>query len=157
MRHVIFQQATEYPVAFLIKQPALNQKLLQEHYVTPLVNQGIQPNQVIGFSLAYNDSGKCPATLQKQYLSKLLPALDSLKVTTLVVADSAYFKTLTKQRKAEPHYGYVLPCAIAGFEHMSVILIPNYQSLFYNPALQDKVDVGHIGYPSEGHIPSARA
>jgi DNA polymerase-1 len=142
MRHVIFQQATEYPVAFLIKQSALNQKLLQEHYVTPLVNQGIQPNQVIGFSLAYNDSGKCPATLQKQYLSKLLPALDSLKVTTLVVADSAYFKTLTKQRKAEPHYGYVLPCAIAGFEHMSVILIPNYQSLFYNPALQDKVDVG---------------
>lgn len=142
MRHVIFQQATDYPVAFLIKQSALNQKLLQEHYVTPLVNQGIQANQVIGFSLAYNDSGKCPAALQKQYLSKLLPALDSLKVTTLVVADSAYFKTLTKQRKAEPHYGYVLPCAIAGFEHISVILIPNYQGLFYNPALQAKIDIG---------------
>jgi len=60
----------------------------------------------------------------------------------LLVADGNYFKVLTKERKAEPHHGYIKKCKIDGYEHLDVILIPNYQALFHNPAVQDKIEMG---------------
>lgn len=80
-------------------------------------------------------------SLIKDYLAKLLLGLSEIGVTVLYVTDSNYFKALTKQAKAEPHMGYVLPCAVSGFEHMRVILGINYQALIYNPDLQDKLDL----------------
>jgi DNA polymerase-1 len=142
MRHVIFQpsQTGTYKTALLIKESALNQRALHEHYVSPLQQQGVSPDQIIAFSLAYQNN-KAPASLQKSYLGTLLKSLDCLGVQMLFVADSAYFKTLTKQRKAEPHYGYALPCAVSGYEHLQVVLTANYQGLFYNPELQTKIDL----------------
>src|SRR5690606_30598423 len=75
------------------------------------------------------------------YLAKLLPALTGIGVTALLVTDSAYFKVLTNERKAEPHHGYALPCKIKGYEHVKVILSLNYQALIYNPDLQSKLDL----------------
>lgn len=94
---------------------------------------GITGEDLIAFSLAYNESGKAPVKLIKDYLNTLLQALDSLGVKTLYCADANYFKVLAGQRKAEPHIGVVLPCNIEGFEHMSVVLGVNHASLFYNP------------------------
>ena len=142
MRHVLFEESDKYPLAILIKTSALHQLRMEQHYVDPLVSQGVSKGDLIGFSLEYNSAGKAPAKLQKEYLAKLLPALDSLGTTTLLVADGGYFKTLTKVRKVDPHYGYVMPCALAGFEHFNVILLPNYQGLVYNPDLQKKIDLG---------------
>jgi DNA polymerase-1 len=142
MRHLIFEEAASYPVALLIKGSSFNKSALVTNYTFPLQERGIQPNQVIGFTLEYNEVGKAPASFIKAYLDKLLPALDSLGVKMLYVADGAYFKTLTKMTKAEPHHGYVLPCAIKGFEHMQVVLGINHQALIYNPELQNKLDMG---------------
>lgn len=141
MRHLIFEEAASYPVALLIKGSSFNKSALVTNYTFPLTERGIAPNQVIGFTLEYNEAGKAPVAFIKAYLDKLLPALDSLGVKMLYVADSAYFKTLTKMTKAEPHHGYVLPCAIKGFEHMSVVLGINHQALIYNPELQKKLDM----------------
>lgn len=141
MRHLIFGEATHYPIALLIKASCFTQHDLVSNYLVPLNRAGIASDQVIGFSLTYNEAGKAPVGFQKDYLAHLLPALDRLGVKTLYCCDAPYFKTLTRQTKAEPSYGYVLPCKIKGYEHMQVILGMNHQALIYNPELQSRLDL----------------
>ena len=151
MRHLLFEEANSYSIAVLVKATAFKQQELLSNYVDPLVKLGLSKSSIIGFTLDNDESGKTPAKFVKEYLNNLLPALDSLGVTYLYVADSTYFKTLTKQSKADPHHGYVLPCQIKGYEHMHVVLGLNYQALIYNPDLQAKLDMGlaklasHVG------------
>lgn len=133
MHHVKWNDGP-YTTAILIKRLALKSMELDKHYV-----QKIGRSDVIGFSLDYGDKKKPTATTIKKYLASLLPALDSLGITTLYCADGEYFKKLTKQTKAEPHLGYVLPCKIGGYEHMSVVYGVNYQSLFFDPKNKEKL------------------
>ena len=143
MRHILFDQgSTSFPVAVLVKRTSFNHVELQNNYITPLGNLGIPAKDVIAFTLSYNEVGKAPAGHIKDYLAKLLPALDSLGVKHLYVTDSSYFKVLAGQAKAEPHHGYAMPCKVKGFEHMHVVLGINYQALIYNPDLQAKLDLG---------------
>lgn len=156
MKHIIFDkpstptgQRTAYKVAILIKDNAFNQSDLQRYYVNPIAATNLimqQPdltlNNIIAFNLKYNEHGKAPVKLIKSHLTTVLQGLQTIGVKTVLVADVAYFKTLTKLRKAEPHYGYVKPCMFPGGEGIDVVLVPNYKQLFYNPALQDKVDMG---------------
>lgn len=143
MRHLLFDEAsTTFSVAVLVKRTSFNKQELLSNYVTLLGNLGVAAKDVIAFTLSYNEVGKAPAGFIKEYLAKLLPALDSLGVKHLYVADSSYFKALAGQVKAEPHHGYALPCKVKGFEHMHVVLGINYQALIYNPDLQAKLDLG---------------
>lgn len=141
MRHIIFEEANSYSIALLIKPSAFNKQELIKNYVTPLNSSGVKSSDVIAFTVDYNDVGKAPAKFIKEYLDKLLPALDSLGVKTLYVADAGYFKVLTSQARADPHFGYVLPCKIKGYEHMNVVLGLNHTALIYNPDLQAKLDM----------------
>lgn len=139
MRHHTFSQADTYPVSILLNPSAFNKLAITRTYVEPLQKLGIQ-DDVIAFTLNTGEKGKPSAKEIKAYLAELLPALDSIGTKTLYVTDSTYFKTLVKRPKAAPFAGYVLPCAIEGYEHMSVVLGINYQQLVYNPDLQDKLD-----------------
>jgi DNA polymerase-1 len=139
MRHIVFEQSDSYPTALLMKSSAFNKQELLNNYVTPLISSGVESDSVIAFTLKYDDNGKAPAKFIKEYLDSLLPELQSLGVSNLYVADSSYFKILTKQPKAEPHFGYVLPCKIKGYESMNVVLGLNYQALIFNPSLQAKL------------------
>lgn len=141
MRHIQFESSTRHSVALLVKGTAFKQHELEANYVNPLISLGIPRAEMIAFTLDYDENGKAPVTHIKSYLGKLLPALDSLGVQTLYVTDAAFFKTLTKQGKADPHFGYVLPCKMEGFEHLKVVLGLNYQQLIYNPDLQAKLDL----------------
>jgi DNA polymerase-1 len=143
MRHIIFEESPTgtYPVALLIKASSFNQFELARNYMEPLNVLGVPSQDVIAFSLSYNEAGKAPVKHIKEYLAKLLPALDGLKVTHLYVADSNYFKALAGQPKADPHFGYVLPCKVKGYEHMNVVLGLNHSALIYNPDLQAKLDM----------------
>jgi DNA polymerase-1 len=141
MRHVLFAEAATYKVALLIKTTGLKKPDMVRHYTDPLNTLGVPNTDLIGFSLSYNEVGKATAAFIKGYLDKLLPALQGLGTEYLYVADANYFKVLTKVPKADPHFGYVLPCKIKGFEHMNVVLGVNYSSLFYNPELQAKLDM----------------
>lgn len=142
MKHHLFAESSSYPIAVLIKHTSFNKQEIVNSYLDPLAQRGVSSADVIAFTLAYNEAGKAPAAFIKEYLGKLLPALDSLGTKHLYVADSGYFKVLTGQVKAEPHHGYALPCKIKGYEHMHVVLGINYQALIYNPDLKDKLDLG---------------
>lgn len=151
MKHEQFDvDQKTYNTAILIRTTSLKKPEIIKHYITPLAAAGVEPTNIISFSLAYNDKGKCPISLVQPYLEQLLKTLESFKVKTLFVADVTYFKRLTKTRKAEPHFGCVLSCKIENYEHMKVILTVSYKTLFYNPAIQSRLDlsiktlVGHI-------------
>jgi DNA polymerase-1 len=139
MRHHIYIQEDTYDIAILMKNSSFNKGEIKSNYIDPLVSKGVPENSLIAFTLEYNQDGKAPVKHIKEYLEKLLPVLEDIQTKYLYVTDSSYFKTLTGQAKADPHHGYVLPCKIKGYEHMSVVLGLNYQQLIYNPVLQDKL------------------
>jgi DNA polymerase-1 len=141
MRYITNTNAQSFTTAVLIKDAALRKPNLDQYVFTPLGLRDVDTDHMLSAGLKYDDPKKVKASTQKQWLADLLPDLDSLGITTLLVCDSNYFKTLTKERKAEPHYGYVVPCAVDGFEHFNVVLAPNYQSLFYSPENQSKLDL----------------
>lgn len=139
MRHHIFEEASAYNIAVLMKATAFNKQELLSTYIRPLNVLGVPSKEIIAFTLEYDDTGKAPVKFIKAYIDKLLSALDSIGVKYLYVTDSSYFKVLAGQTKADPHFGYVLPCKIKGYEHMEVVLGTNYQQLIYNPDLKSKV------------------
>lgn len=141
MRHIIFDEAETYKVAVLIKTASFNKQALIQNYVEPLKQLGIPSDQVIGFNLKYNETGKAPVPFIKEYVDELLPVLKELGVNYLYCADAAYFKYLTKNQKADPHIGYVFPCKLKGYEHLQIILGVNHQALIYNPDLQSKLSL----------------
>jgi DNA polymerase-1 len=130
MNHISFVNKDSYTTALLIKDTSFNSKEIQANY--PLDWQ-----DTICFSLTY-ENGKAPVKLIKEALGSVLKACKHLGVTTLFVADTNYFKTLVKVTKAEPLYGSICDCALGNFK---VILAPNWQALFYNPAVQSKIDL----------------
>lgn len=141
MKHIQTSQTTnQLKIAILIKESSLNQESVLRHYIDPLVKLGIDKESIITFSLDYFNN-KVTTTQAKKYLTKLLPALKSLGITTLLVASSEYFKQLCKLTKVESSYGYVLPCIIKGYEEFNCILSINYQALFYDNKLQNKIDL----------------
>ena len=142
MKHHVFVESNSYPVAILLKHTSFNKQEIIANYTAKLNELGIPSNELIAFTLSYNDSGKAPAGFIKEYLVNLLKGLDSLQTQYLYVTDAAYFKVLVGVTKAEPHWGYVLPCKIKGYEHMKVVLGINYQQLIYNPDLRTKLNQG---------------
>ena len=142
MRHILFGSGHQRPVTILLKETAFREKDIREHYIQHLVKCGIREDLVSAFTLEFNASGKASATLMKDYLAELMPILREQGTKYIYVTDSGYFKVLTKQQKAEPHLGYVLPCALKGYEDMNIVLGVNHQALFYKPDLEAKLELG---------------
>lgn len=143
MRHMFFvphPNLEKLTTAILIKDSSFNQREIQNHYIASLVIDGMAMDEIIAFTLEYDTVKKCKAGTAKSYLATLLPELDKLGITNLYCADPNYFKILTKQTKTAAYHGYVLKCALPGYEHMNVVLGTNYQALVYDPSLSSKLD-----------------
>jgi Schitoviridae DNA polymerase len=140
MRHIVYDSASDtYPIALLVKGTSFNGHEIDQAYVQALEAEGINRNDIIVVALEYNDKGKAPVKFIKEYLEQLMPALESVGVKQLFCADANYFKVLAKQRKAEPHLGYVLKCGIKDYEHMDIVLGINHKALIHNPAQEPKL------------------
>lgn len=142
MHHHQFIQADTYQVAILSKLTAFDKDAMRRHYVDRMAALGVPEEAMIAFTLNYNNVGKAPVAYIKDYLDVLMPVLQDLQTKYLYVTDGAYFKVLTNEKKSDVHQGYVLPCAIKGYEHMHVVMGMNYQQLMYNPALSEKLAFG---------------
>lgn len=127
MKHLLFHDKPK--VAILIKDSYFNRKDIEQYYVKPL---GLA---CMAFSLYYEPTNKVSATKAKEYLKRILPSIKQQGITYLYVADSTYFKQLTKEKKSEINLGYVLPCKLTGYEHIHVIYGINYAQLMYNQSM----------------------
>ena len=137
MKHILFgSNIDDVQVAILIKDTALNELKMLRFYTQPCE---LESRNFIGFSLDYGGSKKVKASVAKDYIQELLPEIDEIGINTLLVCDGDYFKKLTKLPKTEPHHGYVCPCKIDGYEHMNIILCPNYNAIIHNPDISIKI------------------
>lgn len=127
MNHLLFHDKPK--VAILIKDSYFNRKDIEQYYVKPL---GFP---CMAFSLYYEPTNKVSATKAKECLKRILPSIKQQGITYLYVADSTYFKQLTKEKKSEINLGYVLPCKLTGYEHLHVIYGINYAQLMYNQSM----------------------
>jgi len=141
MRHILFGDSSDnLSIALLIKESSFKMQPLYDTYVKP-IESDISKDQIVAFTLKYDDAKKVKVSTIKEYLATLLKSIEHLGIDTILVADGNYFKVLTGERKAEPHFGYVKSCKLPGYEHIKVILSSNYQAVFYNPVVQEKIDM----------------
>lgn len=139
MRYLTFSpdQFSAYKICFLV--PDLQEKEIVNCYIDPYLAG--EEAHVIAYNLVKGPK-KTPASIQKEYLAmQLLPMLRELEVEYLVVCDSEYFRTLTKNQGAEANLGYVLGSQgsykddngeVHSFEGFKVLYCPNYRAVFHD-------------------------
>ncbi len=126
----------------LIKEDAVIDTELFKHYVKPLEDKGLNVNEIAAHGLLY-ENNKVNASLGKNYLRMLKPKLEKLtELKYLIVADTSYFKWLTKNTKVTNCYGETFQGQLEGYEDYKIVLIPNHKSLFFNPNNQELIDEG---------------
>lgn len=120
--------------AILIKESASKASSVLAGYM-PYLAQEVIP--LIGVApLYFTPANKVSVKDATSYLKELLPLLYVQGVRVLYVADSAYFKILSGEKKTDPWRGYALPCKLAGFEEFQVVLGYNHNVLFHNPSYE---------------------
>lgn len=134
MQHLTFTEdmSRSFPLCFLV--PVIRKDEIKKEYIDPF---GVPEEEVIVLGLHYSQNKKkTPAAEIKEYItSELIPTFEEMGVEYLVVADSDYFKILTKESKVDVNLGYVLDCAYGPWK---VAYIPNFRQIFYDP---DKVRI----------------
>jgi DNA polymerase-1 len=130
-----------YDLAILIKNKAMIERELITHYIQPLEDLGIARKQVVALSLEMSDTNKVTAQEAKECLANIGSYCKQKGIRHVLVADAFYFKTACKVKKAEPHYGYVLPAPLIS-PGVQATLSVNYQQLFYNPSLKSRLVMG---------------
>lgn len=156
MKHFEFsKQFSHSEVAILIKPMQFKAIEIAQHYVNTLIHAKVSADNIAAWSLDYPQN-KATVSTQKKHLDRLLPVLDKQGCKLILCADANYFKTLTKQRKADPHFGYVLDCDYKEYTHIKVCYVPNYAGFIYNDALKEKLTLSMcaaIDYLNGTYIP----
>jgi len=135
----------------LIKDDSLKTGEISNHYLSKLMKEGVLPGSVLTLPLMYNTSTKILAKTAKAYLDKLIVKIPKT-VTKIVIADSNYFKIITKKAKVSDYYGAVLNGAYPGYEKYDCVYVPNYKSLFKQPENIRLIDAGIKALTSNGPI-----
>lgn len=135
MRYLTFGavEAARYRICFLV--PHLHKADIERFYIAPHLAD--LREDILAYNLLKGEK-KTPVKVQREYLGNLLPILQGLGVTHLVVTDGDYFRTLTRATSTESGMGYVLDSAELREASLpegafKVIYCPSYRAVFYNP------------------------
>lgn len=132
MESILFgEDPTTVDTVILIKNSALNFRSIESYYVKPLEELGINRKRLSAVSLHYSSDNKIKAKEAKIYINYLLENIPET-ITTLVVADSNYFKYITNKQKVTNCRGYIYKCVVPKYTHLDVILSVNYNAVFHN-------------------------
>lgn len=128
MQYHAWADKPQYPVAILV--PKIKKDEIKREYLDPY---GLDPENVIVISLHQSKTKKkTPASEMKEYISsEIVPVLNDLGVSYVLVGDSEYYKVFTKQTKAELMLGYVVDSAYGDWH---TVYVPNYQGVWRDPA-----------------------
>lgn len=131
----------EITTIILIKSNAMDTSNLMDYYIKPLEERGIDRQQISVKKLIYNNPKKVTAKVGHAWLEKLLQEIPET-VTQLVVADSNYYKWLSKTTKISSQYGVRSKAKFTGYTKFDIVYVPNYNSLFKQPENIDLITVG---------------
>jgi len=127
--------------AILIKDDAINFQSLNDYYYKPLTELGIHKEHTETYKLIYDNPKKVTAKVGKAWLAKILEELPTT-ITNLVIADSNYYKWVTKATKVSKNYGISVMGQLEGYEDFRCVYVPNYKSLYKQPENQQLIDLG---------------
>lgn len=140
MKHIVYDTAADtYPLAILVKEAAFNAHEIDRAYIQPLESHGVDRNDIIVVAVPYNSVGKAPVSFVRERLEQIMTGLASVGTRHILCADANYFKILAKEKKADPHLGYCLPCGLEDYDHISVVLGINHKALIHNPSNEPKL------------------
>lgn len=130
LRYSDVEQAT-YPVCFLV--PVIRRDDIRKAYIEPF---GLDPDEVLVMDLHYDQSAKkTPIKEMRRFVEEeLIHILEDVGVRYIAVADGDYFKVLTGTQKVDASVGYVLDCRFGKPGQIKVVYVPNYKTIFYDPA-----------------------
>lgn len=140
MRSLYLGDQQQAKTAVLIKEASFNESDLMKHYFEPLLAQGVSIDTLCAYSLCYGGKKKPTAKHAKAYMMDVLQECKDNGITSLLVADTDYFKKLAKVASVAKCHGEVVQCEIEGFEDIGMVLVANYAGLYYNPDLKVKID-----------------
>ncbi len=141
MLYIPYNKDNKFKVAILIKTAALSKDDIHNFYIIPNESK-IPSKDYLALELEYDTPKKCSAATSLKHLeNEIFPVLVANSITDILVCDAVYFKKLTKSNSTEKFYGYTLPCAIKGYEHLKITLCPNYTALTFNPSIQNKINI----------------
>ena len=125
----------------LCKETAMGSVEINNYYLNPLAKEGVAESSVLVLPLFYNTPTKILAKTAKAYLAKLINKIPD-SVTNLVIADSSYFKFITKTTKVSDNYGNVVSGILSGYSQHRCVYVPNYKSLFKQPENAQLIELG---------------
>jgi len=125
-------------IAILIKESAFREQAINQYYVQPLVAAGIPRENIVAFSLEYFQ-GKASAAIVKDWIATWFKAIVDSGVTHILCADSAYFKGITKESKADPLLGIAVPSKVQDCPEVSIFYSLGYGALIHNPNQEHKI------------------
>lgn len=138
MHYLTFgQELGNYPVALLTK--FLRTREISDSYLQHLTANQFTNEDLIAVKL--DDSLKS-ADNRREALQEILSELKGVYTRYVICTDASWFKTLTgTNSKVDAQIGYVLPCAIKGYEDMHVMYGAAPHALFVRPTLIEKIEI----------------
>ena len=128
----------KFKIGILIKESAVSKEHLLRYYIDPLQLLGIPPSDIVVIGLKYADNNKISASVGKEHGKKVLLTCQTLKITTIIVADSTYYKFFTGFN-TKNKIGAVEPVTLTKGCVIKAILGINYQALFYNDRAKEQL------------------
>ena len=125
----------------LCKETAMESVEVSNHYLEPLVKEGIAMGSILVLPLLYNTPTKIVAKTAKAYLDKLIDKIPN-SVHRLIIAESSYYKFITKTAKVSSNYGTVVKGKHPGYLHFTCVYVPNYKTLFQQPENKQLIELG---------------
>lgn len=137
IKYISYTESVEdVDTVILVKDAAFTRDSIKKYYL----REPIELSRVLAINLPYEANNKVSAKFIKEYMDILLAELLSLGIKILYVADSQYFKYLTKQTTTNS-IGSITKCAVKGYEHLDIIAGVNYQAIFHNPTQVSLLDI----------------
>ena len=130
-----------YKVVILIKEDGLHKEDILKHYINP-ISEGTSfaSQDFLAVNLLY-DGKKAKVN---EHIKPWLTYLSSLVTADYwYVADSAYYKILTKTTKVTHSYGSIVDCVFDGFKDSKAILSVNHRAIFFDTKNQDKINLSN--------------
>ena len=132
---------TKITTAILIKDDVIDFQSLNEYYYKPLDKLGIQREQIEVYKLIYDNPKKVTAKVGKAWLTKVEEDLPD-SIINLIIADSHYYKWITKTTKVSKNLGVSVMGKLEGYEDFRCVYVPNYKSLYKQPENQELINLG---------------
>lgn len=148
MEFIIFDEPQEsYKIVILAKKQDLNQQLLLDKFVNPLIKLNPQLNKSDFLVLPVDYEGKkAPvATVLKPCLDRLIPLINEAKAEIVLVTAPEYFKKLTGSAKVSTLLGSPIDIKYADLTHVKAFNCPSHRSIFFDEKNEGKIDLALKG------------